>query len=60
MTFFESRSQVKEAGLHSLLRSGVDSSTHGGLHATAVVLGEPKRLKANFVFTKHTVISLLT
>ncbi|KAL0040124.1 hypothetical protein WJX79_007702 [Trebouxia sp. C0005] len=38
MTFFESRSQVKEAGLHSLLRSGVDSSTHGGLHATAVVL----------------------
>lgn len=38
MTFFESRSQVKEAGLHSLLRNGVDSNTHGGLHATAVVL----------------------
>ncbi|KAL0022962.1 hypothetical protein WJX77_011982 [Trebouxia sp. C0004] len=37
MTFFESRSQVKVAGLHSLLRNGVDSSTCGGLHATAVV-----------------------
>ncbi len=54
MTFFESRSQVKEAGLHSLLRNGVDSSPLGGLHATAVVLGEPnKDSRPILAFTKQ-------
>jgi len=49
MTFFESRTHVKEAGLHSRLRSGVDSSTCCGLHATAVVSGEPNKTQGHFL-----------